>query len=139
MSAKVSQSKANAYTIEFQLPGLPRMTNSIQRRHWAVQKKHTDFWKSAVRRALAILNKPPQPLTSAALTLTRYSSRAPDPDGLVSSFKAIKDSLVEEGVLAGDSLEIIGMPDYRWQKCAPGKGKVHVRVEDLSALKRVKP
>lgn len=75
-----------------------------------------------------------QPLQTARLTLTRYSTIEPDYDGLVSSFKPIIDGLVEAGFLAGDKRANIGVPDYRWEKAKRGQGRITVRIELPAAL-----
>jgi hypothetical protein len=120
------------YTLEFEIAGLPKMSNQLLRGHWRSKHGHALKWKNAVAKAMTILNKPSSPLSSAALTLTRLSSHEPDLDGLVSGFKHVIDGLVECGVLAGDKRSNIGVPDYRWEKVAPGKGKVRVRVEEVT-------
>lgn len=71
------------------------------------------------------------PLERARLTLTRYSSVAPDFDGLVSSFKHIIDGLIDAGVIVGDSMKVIGAPTYLWEKTSPAKGRVKVIVEEV--------
>lgn len=120
-----------SYSLEFKLDGLPKMTNPSGARstHWRVIKKERDNWKSLVVEA-ASGKKPPEPLKKARLTLIRHSSVSPDPDGLVSGFKAIIDGLVEAGVLENDRFENIGMPQYLWSKVQPRKGYIEVRVKE---------
>ena len=72
-----------------------------------------------------------KPLSRAKLTLTRYSSVCPDPDGLVSSFKSVLDGLVECGVLENDRFTNIGMPTYAWEKAPKNEGKAKVIVEEI--------
>ena len=104
------------------------MTNPSGRSgHWAVVRKERAGWKAKVLAAIGPA-KPAKPFEKATLTLTRRSSVAPDPDGLVSGFKAIVDALVDHGVIVNDRFNNIGMPDYRWEKAPPGKGHVVVRV-----------
>lgn len=117
------------YVLEFTIKGLPKMSNQLLRGHWASKQGHARKWKKAVDDVLKDRIKPPCPLISAVLTLTRHSSSRPDFDGLVSSFKAVVDGLVESGVLADDSHEVIGVPTYIWEKASPGKGFISVRVE----------
>lgn len=120
------------YRLEFTIAGLPRMTNpSGRKNHWRVVKKERDQWIAAVMAIVKTRTRPVAPLERAKLTLTRYSSVSPDPDGLVSGFKAIVDALVKAGVIANDRTENIGFPDYRWEKAPRGKGSVRVRVEGL--------
>lgn len=128
MKPKVDESR---YQLAFTIAGLPKMSNQLLRGHWRVKHAHALKWKGAVARALQILNKPPQPLDRAILTLTRHSSVRPDHDGLVSSWKHLIDSLVEQGVLANDKHENIGVPNYLWEPAAPRQGKVTIEVREI--------
>jgi len=123
------------YTLEFELQGLPKMSNQLLRGHWASKTGHARKWKFAVASKCAKLVKPPQPLTSAVLCLTRCSSREPDFDGLVSSFKHVIDGLVEARILAGDKMSVIGQPRYVWEKAPLRMGKIRVRVEETPLTK----
>ncbi len=120
-----------SYRLEFEIIALPKMTNPSGARstHWRVVKAEKDSWKAMVQATLKRHTMPATPLSKAKLTLTRFSSVSPDPDGLVSGFKTIVDSLVIGGVLQNDKFTNIGMPDYRWEKVKPGAGKVRVIVE----------
>lgn len=124
-----------AYKLEFELQGLPRMTNASGRsKHWALLAKEADKWKKAVVCECIFKRQLHSPaLYKAKLTLTRYSSVSPDPDGLVSSFKHVIDGLVLGGVIVNDRFENISMPDYRWVKCKPKEGKIHVVVESVDS------
>jgi len=119
------------YHLSLTLEGLPRMQNPSGRKsHWRVIKQERDHWK----RYLSLLIhdhkcvRPHAPLKKARLRLTRFSSLCPDPDGLVSGFKAIVDGLVFAGILENDRMENIGMPDYRWEKAPRGQGRVKIEV-----------
>lgn len=74
---------------------------------------------------------PDQPLEKAKLTLTRHSSRQPDFDGMVHSFKRIIDALVKCGILIDDNPDVIGSPTYKWAKAARGDGHIQVEVESV--------
>jgi Holliday junction resolvase RusA-like endonuclease len=121
--------------LEFEIEGLPKMTNTL-RKHWAVIQKERAKWKRLV--AQACLNEKDcaarirKPLTQAQVTITRFSSTAPDYDGLVSAGKAILDGLVEAGVIVDDNVSVIGQPKYLWEKAKPKMGKVRVRVESAA-------
>lgn len=130
MTAKKVQADAGAYSVAFEIAGLPKMSNQLLRGHWRVKHAHAVKWKSAVARAMLIMNKPAQPLAHAVLTLTRISSAEPDTDGLISGFKHIVDGLVECGVLAGDKPSNIGIPHYRWERGSKGHGKVRIEVRE---------
>lgn len=122
-----AKERANRYVLEFTLPGLPRSANGSHG-HWRVKHAQTKRWKQAVF-TKAWPFKPPQPLTSAALTLTRMSSVEPDFDNLVAGFKPIIDGLRQAGVLSDDKRVNVGRPDYRWEYAPPKAGRVRVRVE----------
>lgn len=129
--------KCEAFEIEFEIPGLPKMTNGL-RVHWRVIQKERAKWKELVGPAAHIaLNEQKRaarislPLLRAQLTFTRYSSRQPDFDGLVSSFKGPQDSLVEVGILKDDSMSVVGQPHYQWIYAAPRKGKIKIKIESV--------
>jgi Holliday junction resolvase RusA-like endonuclease len=120
------------FVLCFEINGLPKMTNTL-RKHWAVILKERKRWKGLVQNAVRLelgntaINF--KPLERAQVTITRFSSTAPDYDGLVSAGKAILDGLVEAGVLVDDNVSVIGAPKYLWEKAAPKMGKVKVKVE----------
>ena len=117
-----------SYSIEFTLPGLPKMSNQLLRGHWRTKHGHTKVWKRKTWRAVWPC-LPPEPLERAVLTITRCSSVRPDYDGLVSSAKCIIDGLVEAGVLANDKHENIQVPIYTWEQAPRGKGCMRIKVE----------
>lgn len=121
----------SAYVFEFELKGLPRMSNSLLRGHWRSRIAYTQRWKYQVR--LACLGEEPKvPLERAKLTLTRCSTNEPDFDGLVSGFKSIVDGLVEARILANDKQANIGQPVYLWEKAKRGMGQVKIKVEEVA-------
>lgn len=116
--------------LEFEIMGLPKVvTNHMV--HWRAKYAESKKWKKAV--ALEVLGFTAKlgwrPLEEANLTLTRFSAREPDFDGLVASFKHVIDGLVEARVIASDKMSVIGQPTYLWEKCAPKKGKIKIKVE----------
>lgn len=118
------------YEIEFEINDLPKTINSIGRRHWSVKVKEANKWKNLV--AAHILSRGSCPrLLRAKITLTRSSSRCPDSDGLVSSFKHVLDGIVGAGLIPDDSYKTIGMPDYRWEHSCKGKGKIKIKIEEI--------
>lgn len=123
----------------FSIQGLPKMTNpsGAKSTHWRVRKAESDKWKKWVCAAINAGRKFKEwPLEKANLTLIRHSSSRPDPDGLVSGFKAVIDGLVVAGVLKNDKFKNIGMPNYMWQPAAPKKGFITVLVSwDDSCIK----
>ena len=121
---------AEPYRLELVIAGLPCPTNRQASMHWREKGKHANEWKRMV--ALTVgARRPKAPLKRAKLTLTRYSSAAPDYDGLVSSFKHAIDGLVACGVLEDDSLAHIGVPQFSWQKASPEKGRITIAVEEI--------
>lgn len=117
---------------EFELKGLPRMTNSIGRSHWTVKHRESVKWQNMVVTQCQKLGIENLGLGSAVLTLTRFSSTEPDFDGLVSGFKHVLDGLVVCGVIINDKPSVIGQPKYFWEY-SPRKqgGKISVKIETL--------
>ncbi len=106
------------------------MTNSSNRVHWRARAKEANKWKRFVWSKCWHL-APKEPLKKAKVTLTRYSSKAPDFDGLVSSFKHCLDSLVESKILENDTFENIGQPTYNWFEARPCYGYIKIEVEEI--------
>jgi len=119
------------YKFQFSIQALPPTTNSHGRVHWAIKAKLARQWKDIVCK-MVYNHKPKKPLKKAKLVLTRHSSRACDADGIVSSFKHIIDGLVLGGVIEDDTMEIIGMPDYRYEKAPAKKGFVTILIEEIN-------
>jgi len=109
------------------------MTNASGRNstHWAARKKERERWEGLIGRLIPSLNRPSAPIKRASLILSRGSSVAPDPDGLVSGFKNAIDALVKTGVLENDRYTNIGFPKYRWGKCKPKQGFLQVTIIEL--------
>jgi len=105
------------------------MTNT-SRVHWRKIHKERKRWKMLVWMA-TLGERPKEPFKKAQLTLTRFSAREPDYDGLVSSFKAILDGLVEAKIIADDRPSVVGQPTFRWEKTNPGSGRIRVEVVPL--------
>lgn len=117
--------------LSFKLAGLPKTTNASRRHgHWGALLSESRKWKKAVWAAVVVEGKPTQPMLSASIELIRHSSTQPDFDNLVSSFKWILDGLIDAGVIVSDKPSVIGQPVYQWEKAAPKKGFIEVRVSD---------
>lgn len=117
-----------SYRLHLKIPGLPKPFNAFAYRgRWAI-KKEKEIWLAAIS-ALAAGKLPPKPLEKAKLTFIRHSSKCPDFDGLVSSFKFCCDPLVTLGVLIDDNMEVTGTPTYLWFKAKMKEGRVEVIVE----------
>jgi hypothetical protein len=116
------------YRLYIRLDGLPKPVNRMLRQHWAIVKKEVDFWKLLVKTS-AIGRLPDKPLEKARCIYIRHSSRAPDYDGLVSSFKAVQDGLVLAGVLKNDTVDIV-KSIYLWEKCPQKEGFIEIIVDE---------
>lgn len=125
---------SEGYKLEFMEPKLPPTTNGMVSFHWWKKKKLSDEWNNIVMYHVLKLGAPRAPLEKAKLTLIRYSSREPDYDGLVSSFKVVVDALRHNGVLVDDRMSNIGIPIYDWQKATPKGGFIHVCVEEVTQM-----
>jgi Holliday junction resolvase RusA-like endonuclease len=116
--------------IEINLPGLPKTTNASTA-NWRAVNAERSKWKKRIYSALKLRKLIPlEPLVHAKISLIRYSSSRPDYDGLVSSFKAILDGLVEAGLIKNDTPENIGVPVYAWRKESQRNGHIKIIVED---------
>lgn len=116
------------YHLEIKIPGLPPTPNI--RMHWAQKMKDTKRWRELVTLLVGV-KKPEKPLDVAKLTLTRVSTKAPDYDNLVSSFKPVIDGLISAGVLKDDKFTLQVNPTYRHQTCGPKDGHILVKVEGV--------
>ncbi len=124
--------KADKYSLEFELEGLPETINQMIRMRQVVYRKKKNAWKEKV--GIVVGHRVPNsPLEQATVILTRFSSVYPDFDGLVSSFKHILDGLVDAGILEDDKPKNFkgDGPVYRWQKIAPKMGKIKVEVVEV--------
>lgn len=121
--------------IHLDIPGLPKTVNVWRAGHWKARWAEDRKWKQSVGEHLlfALKGKLDKPFQRARLTLTRCSSRCPDADALVASFKSCVDGLVEHGVLAGDTMAHIGMPTYLWEKAPLKQGHIKIVVEEKEA------
>lgn len=134
MQTKITSSQG-PYSLTLDIPGLPKMMNpsGAKSTHWRVVKKERDFWKYHVAYA-ALGHRPHAPLKKALLKLTRFSSVCPDPDNLVSGFKAVIDGLVTGRVLENDRWDNIGMPTYDWVKAPQKSGAIRIEVWDMQPV-----
>lgn len=125
---------AEPYKIRFTIDGLTRRTNN-QQSNWRARHAESRKWKRRVAEAIIIskVGWPTRPLEFVKLKLTRGSSRAPDFDGLVSSFKHVIDGLIECEVLANDRMDNFdgGKPEYCWIQTDRNKGFIQVELEEM--------
>lgn len=125
--------KDQLYRLHLVLEGLPQRINEAPGASWHSRHREAQRWHKRVLGKLITSrqNPPPFPLVRAELKLIRYSSRAPDYDGLVHSFKPIVDALRKCLVIADDNMSVIGKPDYRWEKIGPKLGRVEIVVREI--------
>lgn len=114
--------------ITLKIKDLPKMPNTLIRKHWAIITKEKNKWHGLVKLFLGH-QTPKAPFKKAKLVLTRYSMRAPDYDGLVGSFKYVVDGLVKAGVIIDDKITVIGNSDYKWEKCKKLEQRIEVTIE----------
>lgn len=125
----MSESKS-PYVLEFELQGLPKLTNQLSRSKWQPRMKEATKWKDAV--IIACYGKaPPKPLTKAKISFIRYSACRPDFDGLVSGFKRILDGLRLANIILDDNYDVIGQPEYSWERAPKSQGKVKIKVTEM--------
>lgn len=113
--------------LEFEIELLPPLQNQLNTMHWAKRMKSKNLINGHL--TAYIPSNYRFKAAKAQLTLTRYSAREPDFDGLVGSFKCVIDGLVRLGVLEDDTPKVIGQPIYYWEKTKRGEGKIKVRIE----------
>lgn len=120
--------------IEFSINDLPKLPNQTLYSHWRVKHAEAKKWKKlvATHALIATLNareRPAIPFKCATVTLTRLSSREPDSDNLMASWKYCLDGLVEAGVIENDKPSVIGTPVSLWCKSKMKDRKVHIKIE----------
>jgi Holliday junction resolvase RusA-like endonuclease len=106
-------------------PDLPNKSHS----HWSVEEKRRKLWHGKMARAIHY--RPNKPLSKVKMICTRYSSRKPDYDNLVYSFKAVVDSLVKESIIVDDDLFTIVERHYFWVKTKEVDSFITVEVIEL--------
>jgi Holliday junction resolvase RusA-like endonuclease len=124
---------SSRYCLELELIGLPKRFNQGQGSHWTVRHREAKKWHTRVYSKMFLTKQgaPLEPLKKASLELVRYSSRSPDFDGLVQSFKPVIDALKKCGVIEDDNMSVIGRPDYRWEKACQREGRIKILVEEI--------
>lgn len=120
-----------SYKLEFELEGLPKLPNQLLGARWQARSAHKKTWGVRIT-GVTMYRLPRAPLKKAKVSYIRYSSAEPDHDGLVGSFKAVQDALVNSKILQDDKTENIGQPSYQWIKCKPKQGKIRVTIEEIT-------
>ena len=119
---------AEPYHLRLEMLGVPSM-NTADNRHWRVRQKEKLRWYVRVRMAAMAARKGWPRLSRARVRITRCTAanRQPDFENLAQGGKFILDGLVKCGVLLDDNPDVIGQPEYRWEKAK--RGEAHVIVE----------
>ncbi len=121
------------YQATIEVDGLPLTTNAMNAQGKWTRIKDKRKWHDLIGKYLLLHRlKPSAPLKRARLRLSRFSSKLPDYDGLVGSFKSCVDALVEFDVLEDDSLNHIGMPEFHWEKVRPKLGKIKIEIWEVT-------
>lgn len=115
------------YSLKLVFNNLPKQTNAMSSFGWKQKMIEARRWKNAVVSECSG-RAPKKPLEKVSLVLTRFSSREPDWDGLVSGFKHVIDGLKLAGIIIDDRMSVIGQPTYKWEKTSKGLGKIQVEV-----------
>jgi len=123
------------YTLELEIAQLPITINQIGKASiWHTQAERKK-WRNLIYKA-AIWNRPQYPIKNAKATLTRHSSRQPDYDGLVISFKHVVDSLIFNKIIEDDSPSCF-KAEYLWERAKPKQGKISIRIEEVLSDEQV--
>jgi len=115
-----------AYKLEFTLAGLPPTSNGAHG-SWKAAWQRRKKWRDAVR-LRCFLQRPDKPLPLAKITFIRCSSREPDYDNLVTSFKPVCDGLKDAGIIEDDSPKHVERV-YLWEKANTKYSRIRVIVE----------
>ena len=120
--------------------------NTSDNRHWRSKTRDRAEWGMLMRAAWndAQLRSDPfgcrgEPIERAHVVFIRRSSREPDSDNLIWSFKAVRDLLQPAskrnprglGLIVGDDPQHLEA-EYRWEKAPRGKGSVQIEVSEAS-------
>ena len=119
--------------IILEIPELPKLTNAMGKSSiWYTHNERNKWRKLVGYKLMEISGKPAEPFKKARLTLTRFSSREADWDGLAASWKYPVDALVYNGVIIDDKPSVIEVKCL-WEKCSPKLGKVKIEIEEIKS------
>ena len=120
-----------SYHLRIKIPNLPHLQAANSREHWAKRLREERWWKHQVGWHCKASGLPERPLGRARIVCTRRSTRQPDHDNLVASFKPVIDGLTLCGVITSDHPDVIGSPEYQWVKVPRAEQGVVVEVESI--------
>jgi hypothetical protein len=124
------------YKLCVRINDLPKTRNALSDKRWT-RYKESKKWHALVKLSIPPHNKPDAPLEKAKLHFIRCSSKMPDYDGLVSSFKYVLDALVQHKILVDDNLNVCKQPRYEWIKGKRNQGYIEIRVRsDVSRCEK---
>lgn len=75
--------------------------------------------------------KPLFPLKAVSIYVRRFSSRMPDYDNLVYSFKPIFDGLIHAKIIQNDDMNTVVVRHYSWAKVKRGQEQITIEVEEI--------
>lgn len=123
-------------TLDLLINELPKTVNVMDKsRLWQVLAERKK-WRKLVYEAVVASGhygrlRTSKPLEKCKITFTRVSSREPDYDNLVASFKAPTDALKFNGIILDDKRAMIN-PEYFWQRARPKQGHIKIKIEEAS-------
>lgn len=122
------------YILDLTIKGLPKRINQGHGASWRARHGEARKWLRLIADEMVLTNQraPTAPLKKAKLTLTRFSSQAPDFDGLTYSFKFCVDALRKLNIIEDDNMKVIGAPEYKWAQAKIREGRIHIRVEEIT-------
>lgn len=109
------------------IKGVPSLNNRHQ--HWSKTSRERKEWHEKVRRAFKF--KPGAPVDRCMIRVVRFSSRQPDYDNLVYSFKPVFDGLTEAGIILDDNMNVVIERKYSWCKVKRGEEMIEIEVTEL--------
>lgn len=119
------------YTLTFQINATPKSPNVFYSSHWRTRHTHTRKWHTLVFTKVWHM-KPPKPLKRAVIEMQRFSPRKMDADNCRLSFKPVLDALVKCGVIADDTMAVIGEPKVTQEKCSNKDKKIVIKITEVA-------
>lgn len=118
--------------ITIEIDGLPKCTSNANL-NWKARWVEAKKWKRIISNHV-ILNRlrPGYPLKKVHIRFTRFAhGKRPDDDNLLIGFKACRDALVESGLIADDSPDVVLKAEYFWEPAKPKQGKIRIEIEEI--------
>lgn len=125
-----AQTQGYEATLWFPAP-LPLLQADVMANKWARHKYRKDWHARVIGTVLIEKAKPPALLTEVGIEYVRRSTRRPDYQNLVYSFKPITDGLINL-VIPDDSDDVISLQSYKWEKWSRKESGVLVRIWQIA-------